>query len=100
MATDKEIKADVRKKVKAVASLDLSLVPGTPAEQRALAHAYLRRGDKPIKISKSGKKWAVAVLGNTIGFVNKKSDAQGAAHTVGRYRLELGDFVFAYTEGY
>ena len=80
----------------AKAVLDWSLVPGTKREQIAAAH----RVSRPIKIEKTGSKWAVIVLGVTIGFVKTKSDAQSAAHTIGRYKLDLGDFVFAYTEGY
>lgn len=76
--------------------LDWSLIPGTKREQINAAH----RVSKPIKIEKSGSKWAVIVLGVPIGFVNTKSDAQHAAHTIGRYKLDLGDFVYAYTEGY
>ena len=76
--------------------LDWSLVPGTKREQIAAAHSV----NRPIKIEKSGSKWAVIALGVTIGFVKTKSDAQSAAHTIGRYKLDLGDFVFAYTEGY
>jgi hypothetical protein len=76
--------------------LDWSLVPGTKREQIAAAH----RVSKPIKIEKSGSKWAVIVLGVTLGFVKTKSEAQSAAHTIGRYKLDLGDFVYAYTEGY
>lgn len=76
--------------------LDWSLVPGTKREQIAAAH----RVSRPIKIEKSGSKWAVIVLGVTIGFVKTKSAAQSAAHTIGRYKLDLGDFVYAYTEGY
>jgi hypothetical protein len=76
--------------------LDWSLVPGTKREQIAAAHATF----KPIKIQKSGSKWAVIVLGVTIGFVKTKTDAKSVAHTIGRYKLDLGDFVFAYTEGY
>lgn len=82
-----------------MAALDWSLVPGTKREQISAAH----RVSKPIKIQKSGSRWAVIVLGITIGligFVKTKADAQGAAHTIGRYKLDLGDFVYAYTEGY
>lgn len=81
-------------KMKAV--LDWSLVPGTKREQVAAAH----RVGRPIKIEKSGSKWAVIVLGVTIGFVHTKSAAKDAAHLIGRYKLDLGDFVYAYTEGY
>ena len=76
--------------------LDWSLVPGTKREQIAAAH----RVRYPVKIEKSGSKWAVIALGVTIGFVKTKADAKSAAHTIGRYKLDLGDFVFAYTEGY
>ena len=80
----------------AKAVLDWSLVPGTKREQIAAA----RRVSYPIKIEKAGSKWAVIALGVTIGFVKTKADAKSAAHTIGRYKLDLGDFVFAYTEGY
>ena len=80
----------------AKALLDWSLVPGTKREQIAAAH----RVRYPIKIEKSGSKWTVIVLGIPIGLVNTKTDAKGAAHTIGRYKLDLGDFVYAYTEGY
>jgi hypothetical protein len=80
----------------AEAKLDWSLVPGTKREQISLAH----RMAKPIKIEKSGNKWVVWALGVPLGFVNTKSQAQSAAHTIGRYKLDLGDFVYAYTEGY
>jgi hypothetical protein len=76
--------------------LDWSLVPGTKREQIAAAHSV----SKPIKIQKSGSKWAVIVLGVTIGFVKTKAEAKSAAHTIGHYKLDLGDFTFAYTEGY
>jgi hypothetical protein len=83
-----------KQKTKAV--LDWSLVPGTKREQIARAKAT----SKPIKIEKSGSKWAVIALGIPIGFVNTKEDAKDAAHLIGRYKLDLGDFVYAYTEGY
>jgi hypothetical protein len=76
--------------------LDWSLVPGTKREQIAEAH----RMRKPIKIQKSGNRWAVIILGIPIGFVDTKSQTQSAAHTIGRYKLDLGDFVYTYTEGY
>ncbi len=76
--------------------LDWSLVPGTKREQIMAAH----RVRYPIKIEKSGNQWAVIVLDIPIGFVRTKDDAKSAAHTIGRYKLDLGDFVYAYTEGY
>lgn len=76
--------------------LDWSLVPGTKREQVADAH----RVRYPIKIEKSGSQWAVIVLGIPIGFVKTKDEAKSAAHTIGHYKLDLGDFVYAYTEGY
>jgi hypothetical protein len=79
-----------------MAALDWSLVPGTKREQISAAH----RVSKPIKIQKSGSKWAIIVFGITLGFVKTKAVAQHAAHTIGRYKLDLGDFVYAYTEGY
>ncbi len=82
------------------APLQLSLVPGTKREQIDRARSFMIRRQNPIKIEKVGRKWAVIVLGVTIGFVKSKADAQHAAHMVGRYRLELGDFVYAYTDGY
>ena len=83
-------------KTKAKPVLDWSLVPGTKREQIAAAH----RMRYPVKIEKSGSKWAVSALGVPIGFVNTKDDAKHAAHLIGRYKLDLGDFVYAYTEGY
>ena len=83
-------------KAKAKAVLDWSLVPGTKREQIAAAH----RVHYPVKIEKSGSRWAVIALGVPIGFVNTKDDAKHAAHLIGRYKLDLGDFVYAYTEGY
>ena len=80
----------------AKAILDWSLVPGTKREQMARAKTMF----KPIKIEKSGSKWAVWALGVPLGFVKTKTDAKSAAHFIGRYKLDLGDFVFAYTEGY
>lgn len=76
--------------------LDWSLVPGTKREQIAAAH----RVKHPIKIERSGSQWAVIALGVPIGFVRTKEDAKHAAHVIGRYKLDLGDFVCAYTEGY
>ncbi len=76
--------------------LKWSLVPGTKREQIEAAH----RARKPIKIQKSGNRWSVIVLGIPIGLVDTKSQAQGAAHMIGRYKLDLGDLAYAYTEGY
>ncbi len=84
----------------AAASLQLSLVPGTPKEQRELARSIMIRRGMPIEIKKEGRKWAVIVLGVTIGFVNSKGLAQSAAHQVGAYRLQLGDFAYTYVKGY
>jgi hypothetical protein len=80
----------------AKAVLDWSLVPGTKREQIRAAHQV----KYPIKIEKSGSKWSVIVMGVPIGLVNTKTDAKSAAHMIGRYKLDLGDFVYAYTEGY
>jgi len=76
--------------------LDWSLVPGTKREQIAEAHRVRR----PIKIEKAGSKWAMIVLGVQIGVLDTKEAARSAAHTIGRYKLDLGDFVSEYTEGY
>lgn len=83
-----------KQKTKAV--LDWSLVPGTKREQIAAAH----RVRYPIKIEKTGSKWTVIALGVPLGFVRTKEDAKHAAHLIGRYKLDLGDFVYTYTEGY
>lgn len=80
----------------ATPTLNWSLIPGTKREQIAAAH----RVSKPIKIVKSGSKWELIVLGIPIGFVKTKAAAKSAAHTIGHYKLDLGDFVYAYTEGY
>ena len=79
------------------AKLDWSLVPGTKREQIAKARSMR----KPIKIVKEGsKKWSVWALDIPLGFVATKAKAQDAAHLIGRYKLDLGDFVSGYTEGY
>jgi hypothetical protein len=76
--------------------LDWSLVPGTTRDQVAAAH----RVSRPIKIEKTGPKWSMIVLGVPIGQLDTKEAARSAAHTIGRYKLDLGDFVSMYTEGY
>jgi hypothetical protein len=60
----------------------------------------LARGEKPIAIAKVGRKYRLDVLNTPIGSVDTKAQACSAAHTVGRYRLQLGDFVFGYVKGY
>jgi hypothetical protein len=81
-------------------------------------------GPKPIVIEKKGRKWFVFVKGTPIvkhegklnfdraaaglpgdslpllephGF-SSKADAEDVAHKIGRYVLQLGDFVHSYTE--
>lgn len=76
--------------------LDWSLVPGTKRDQIAAAH----RMSRPIKIERTGSKWSMIVLGIPIGQLDTKEAARSAAHTIGRYKLDLGDFVSVYTEGY
>lgn len=79
---------------------DLSLVPGTPKEQREIASRMRVRREKPIAIRKVGSKYEVVVLGTPIGAVAKKGDACSAAFQVGKYRLELGDFAYSYVDGW
>lgn len=79
--------------------LDLSLVPGTPKEQMALARSIMVRGGKPLAIVKDGDRWRVVILGVDIGSVDSKHLATSAVHQVGRYRLDLGDFVHTYADG-
>lgn len=77
--------------------LDWSVIPGTKAEQISLA----KRTRKPIAIEHRGRgDYAILVFGIYIGKVKSKDAAQHAAHMIGRYKLDLGDFVYAYTEGY
>jgi len=80
--------------------LDMTLVPGTPQDQKWEAEAWLRRRKRPIRIAKVGRKWEIFVLGTSIGFVSSKTNARSAAHQVGRYRLDLGDFARAYVTGW
>lgn len=77
--------------------LDWSMIPGTRGEQVRLAKSQR----KPIKIEKRGRgQYAIVVFGIYIGSVKNRGEAQHAAHTIGRYKLDLGDFVHTYTEGY
>jgi hypothetical protein len=79
-------------------SLDLGRVPGTPTEQRQVARA---RREKPIRIDHVGPgDYRVIVLSVDIGSVPSIELARSAAHQVGRYRLDLGDFVETYVDGY
>ena len=79
------------------AQLDWSIIPGTKREQIQLAKSTRR----PIKIEHRGRgDYAILVFGIYIGSVKSKDAAQHAAHMIGRYKLDLGDFVHAYTEGY
>lgn len=97
-AAKKEARA-AAKTVKSTAQrplLDWDLVPGTKRDQVAAAH----RVRKPIKIEKTGSKWSMVVLGVPIGQLDTKEAARSAAHTIGRYKLDLGDFGSEYTEGY
>lgn len=79
---------------------ELSNIPGTKAEQRKLADKWLIAREKPIEIRKDGSKWEVLVLGHSVGHTKTKSLAESAAHQIGRYYLNLGDFVHTYTKGY
>jgi len=90
----------VRMATKKQQCCDLSLVPGTPAEQRDRARAMMARGEKPIAIEKVGRRYRIDVVGTPIGFVTNKSLACTAAHQVGRYRLHLGDMAFGYVRGW
>lgn len=77
--------------------LDWSLIPGTKREQINLAKGTR----KPIAIKHGGRgKYDILVFGIYIGHLPNKEQARHAAHMIGRYKLELGDFVDGYTEGY
>lgn len=90
-----------RKKKSDSGALHLGLVPGTPGEQKSRARQMLAQRRKPLAIVHAGPgDWRVVVLGVDIGSVSTKANAKSAVHTVGRYRLDLGDFVYAYTDGY
>lgn len=79
---------------------DLGLLPGTKGDQKAAAHKMLGRGEKPIAVEKAPGGYAVKVIGTVIGVVPTKEVACNAASTVGMYRLELGDFVSTYVDGW
>lgn len=79
---------------------DLTLLPGTRSDQKRAADTMLIRGEKPIEIRRVGRQWELVVIGTPIGRIASKRYACSAAHQVGRYRLELGDFVAGYTKGY
>lgn len=80
-------------------NLDLTRVPGTPGDQRMLAGTMLARRRKPIRIQHAGTNdWRVIVLDVDIGSVASEALARSAAHQVGRYRLDLGDFVDSYVD--
>lgn len=81
-------------------ALDLKLVPGSPAEQRSYADRLLLIGGMPIAIVTENDGYHVYVIGTDIGRVTTKEAARSAAHQIGRYRLELGDFVSTYCAGY
>jgi hypothetical protein len=53
---------------------------------------------KPIRLQRSDSGWHVIVLGTDIGCAPTHEAAVHAAHTIGRYRLDLGDFVDTYVE--
>ncbi len=65
----------------------------------ALARSIMVRGGKPLAIVKDGDRWRVVILGVDIGSVDSKHLATSAVHQVGRYRLDLGDFVHTYADG-
>ncbi len=81
-------------------AFDLALVPGTKAEQQAAANRMLRHRQKPIEIAKASGGYVVKVLGTSIGVAPTKDLACSIAFSVGRYRLDLGDFVDTYIDGY
>lgn len=77
---------------------------------------------KPLAVSKTGRKWAVRVMGGPlartaagiavfpgrVGYAeglapilfDTKEAAKGAAFQVGNYMLNLGDFAYTYVEGW
>lgn len=79
---------------------DLTKLPGSPADQRRAATDILIRGAKPIAIEKASNGYRLKVLGVDIGTAPDKGTACSAAHQVGRYRLQLGDFASTYVDGY
>ena len=84
------------------------------------SHAEIWANGKPITVARSGRKWTVTVMGRPVvsgpsggltfkGRVdyidgltpvpfNSKADADSVAHKIGRYMLNLGDFVHTYVE--
>ncbi|KKM99758.1 hypothetical protein LCGC14_1144680 [marine sediment metagenome] len=82
------------------APLDLSLIPGTSADQQKRAERMQRRGQKPIEIRKVGRQYEIHVVGTAIGKVPTKALACSAAFQVGSYKLALGDFAHTYVKGW
>ena len=89
------------------------------ASGRPPSHAEIWADGKPITVAKAGNKWTVTVMGAPVvtgaggltfagraGHVEglapekfkSKGDADHVAHMVGRYMLNLGDFVDTYVE--
>lgn|GEM_PF-6582937 len=84
------------------------------------SHAEIWADGKPITVAKSGRKWTVTVMGRPVvngasggltfegrsdyvdgltqARFNSKGDADSVAHKIGRYMLNLGDFVHTYVE--
>ena len=79
---------------------NLALVPGSPAEQRDAASRMLRRGEAPLEVRKAGRAYELVVLGTPIGHLDDKQAVCNAAFTVGKYRLQLGDFASTYIKGW
>lgn len=79
---------------------NLALVPGSPAEQRDAASQMLRRGEAPLEVRKVDRAYELVVLGTPIGQLADKQAVCNAAFTVGKYRLQLGDFASTYIKGW
>jgi hypothetical protein len=84
------------------------------------SHTEIWADGKPITVARSGRKWTVTVMGRPVvagpsggltfeGRANyvdglktarfdSKGDADSVAHKIGRYMLDLGDFVYTYVE--
>jgi hypothetical protein len=84
------------------------------------SHAEIWADGKPIIVARSGRKWTVTVIGRPVvngpsggltfegradyvdglapARFNSKGDADYVAHKIGRYMLNLGDFVHTYVE--
>lgn len=82
-------------------TFDPGLIPGSRSEQKRRAQSWRRkRGQKPFRVFKAAaKRWHLEVMGTDIGYADTRELACAAAHSLARYRYDMGDFVHTYAEG-